>query len=172
VAACELGDPVAPLRRSLEVEHGRARADEEAGRPRTRDRNRRLFLQRGHGCLVEAAHAFLDLCGRDERGPLEGEPQHLQIGDAELPTQLGGGLCELPGMHGVAPAVSDVALVESEPAVVGPSLERVEQSMSPLQPAARDRGCCPKVELVDGQPRRHTGRAGGVTSLPVQAIRT
>ena len=69
------------------------------------------------------------------------------------------------------PSVRDVALVEGEPAVVGAVLERLEQASSPLEPAARDRGGAVKVELVGSQPRRHPSRSGGVSGLPVGAIR-
>jgi hypothetical protein len=170
VARRELGDPVAPLVRALEVEHGGARADEHAARPRAGDRDRGVILERHRGRLVETPHPLVDLCRGDERRAVEGEAEHLQVGDAELPSELCGDGCELAGGGRVALAVRDEAVVEGEPAVLGSGVERVEQPVRPPEPAVRHRGGAVEVELVGGEPGRHAARAGGIPALAIQAV--
>ena len=97
VALGEVGDPVAPRRRALEVEHRGARGDEEAARPRRSRsgsrprppaRPRVASSRQPHALGRRAAHA-------DERRALEREPEHLEVGDVEPPPELGGALSEL-----------------------------------------------------------------------------
>ena len=135
VAIGELRDPVAPGARPLEIEHGRTRADEEAARPGRRDRDLRLTLERRGACLVEATHALGDMRARDERRALERQPEHLEVGDAESPAELGGSLPELPSGRRVAARVGDVALVKGEPAVRRVGVERIEEPMCAPEPA-------------------------------------
>ena len=163
VALGELGDPVAPFEGSLVITHGRARRDQETACPRTRDRDRGLALQSGHGCFVEAAHALLHASACHQRCPLEGEPEHLQIGHAEPPPELGRAAPELPRLSGFATRVGHVALEEGKPAVLGSRLERVEEAMGASKPTAGDRERAVEVELIAGQPSRHPGCARGVS---------
>ena len=130
VALRELGDPVAPLERALVVENGGAGADQEAAGPGARDRDRRLARQGCRGRLVQAAHALLDPRAGDEGRSLERESEHLEVGDVESPPGLGRAGRELPRPHGVAREVGDVALVEGQPAVLRPRLERLEQALA------------------------------------------
>jgi hypothetical protein len=170
VAVGELGDPVAPLGRAVEVEHGRAGPDEHAERPGARDRDRRFALERRRRGLVETAHALVDTRTHHERRALERQPQHLQVGDAEAPAQLGRTPGELEGGSGVTAAERDVALVEREPAVLRSRLERVEQAMRPLQPSAGHRPGAAEVELVGGEPDGHAGGAGRIAALLVEPV--
>ena len=65
-----------------------------------------------------------------------------------------------------------IALVEREPAVVRPRLERVEEPVRSLQPALGDRCGSVEVELVRREPGRHPRRAGHVAVLSVAAVGT
>lgn len=126
VALGECGDPVAPLVCAPVVEHRNAGPDEEAAGPGTGDRNRGLALERRRGRLVEIAHAFVDLRGRNERGALESKTEHLEVGHVEAPPELRGGGTKFPGRRYVSAGVGKEPFVEGKPTVVGPRLELVE----------------------------------------------
>jgi hypothetical protein len=59
--------------------------------------------------------------------------------------------------------VRDIALVEGEPAVVGPGFERVQEAMGAPQPTARHSRRAPEVELIGGQPGGHARCRQGLT---------
>ena len=69
--------------------------------------------------LLRAPDLLLNLRRGDERSSLEREAEHLQIWDAEPPSQPGSEAGAFTGRVGVALEVGDIALVEREPAVVG-----------------------------------------------------
>ena len=79
----------------------------------------------------------------DERRSLEREAEHLEVGDAEAPPELGGRGGQLARGRGVAARVGEVALVEREPAVVGPgssgSSRRCARRSQPLATAQAPR---------------------------------
>ena len=168
VAVGELRDPVAPRRRALEVEHHGAGRDQEAERPGSRDRVCGAALERGGCRLVEPAHAVVHARTRDEHGALEGEPEHLEVGDAAAAAELGRLQRELGGPGGVALRVRDVARVEGEPAVLRARLEVGQKPLGALQPAARHCERAAEVELVDRQPQGHPRRALGVAGRAVE----
>ena len=168
VALGELGDPVAPLRGAAVVEHRGAGGDEEAERPGAGHRVRGAALERRRGRLVEPPHALVDAGARDQRGALERQPEHLEVGHAEPAPELGGGAGELAGARGVAARVGDVALVEGEPAVLGRRLDALEQPLGALEPAVGDGPRRAEVELVDRQPQRHPRRPQRVAAVAVE----
>jgi hypothetical protein len=119
----------------------------------------------------QTEHSLFHPSGGDERGSLEREPEHLQIRDLDPTPELSGEGGAFAGCVGITLGVGDVALVEGEPTVVGPRLERIEQPVGTLEPAARDRRSPAEVELVSRQPGRHAGGAGRVSALPVEPKR-
>jgi hypothetical protein len=80
--AGERRDVLAPLAGPLEIQRGDARRDQQAERPRARDRDGGLALQRRGGGLVETPHALLDPGAAHERRALEREAEHLEVRDA------------------------------------------------------------------------------------------
>ncbi len=170
VALRELGDPVAPFEGTLVVEHGRAGGDQEAAGPGARDRDLCLAFERGRRRLVQIPHAFVDLRNGDERGSLEREPEHLEIGDAEPAPELGGERAVLAGSRQIAALVREVAVMEGEPAVLGPGLERIEQPVSAREPTLRNSDGAVEVELVDREPGRHASGARRVLFRLVEAV--
>ena len=102
---------------------------------------------------------------RPRVSPLEGQSEHLEVGDAEPPPSSP--RRRRARRRGrVAVRLGDVSLVEREPAVVGCRLERVQQPMGAPQPTTRDRLGAVEVELVRRQPGGHAGGATCVAALP------
>ena len=97
----------------------------------------------------------LDLRAGDERGALQREAQHLEVGNAVPAPELGGVRAELLRRGPVAAGVGEVALLEGEPAVRGPGLEGIEEAMCAPEPAARHGAGGAEVELVGGEPDGH-----------------
>ena len=78
------------------------------------------------------AHSLLHPSGRHESGSVECEAEHLQVVDPVPATDIGRERAELTGRRGVASGVCEVALVEGQPAVVGPRLEWIQESPGAL----------------------------------------
>ena len=107
---------------------------------------------------------------RDERRPLERQPEHLEVRHAEPPPDLGGADRERPRRLGVAAHVGDVALLEGQPAVLGAWAERLEQAPRALEPPAGHGRGAVEVELVDRQPGGRARGARGVARVAVAAV--
>ena len=115
-----------------------------------------LALQGRGGRLVEAAHALLDLAQATSVAPSSASPSISRSGTSKRRPSSAARTRELRRPVAVSPpAVREVALVEGEPAVLGPGLERVEQAMRTREPAARHGGGAVEIELVDREPGRH-----------------
>ena len=165
----ELGDAVGPFDRPHVVVHRGAGRHEDAEGPGVGDRDRRLVLEGDGGRLVETAHSLVHVTGRDQRRTVEREAEHLEVLDLETAPELDRGGGQLARSRAVTLRVREVPLVEREPAVIGPGLERLEQALGAREPPACDRGGAVELGLIDRQPRGHAGRIGRVAARPVQA---
>ena len=161
---------VAPLEGALVVARRGARHDREAERPGTGGGVRRLPLQGQQGGLVEAAHSLLDLRLEYEHGAPQGEPEHLEIRNAELGADGRRPAAQLDRERQVALVPREIPLVEVEPAVLGAGLEWIKEPVRPLHPAARHAHRRVEVDLVAREPGGHPRRAGRVAALPVQVV--
>ncbi|HWC25454.1 MAG TPA: hypothetical protein VG474_02620 [Solirubrobacteraceae bacterium] len=170
VAAGEPGHAIAPLARALEVADALACRNEKAARPALGDRQPRLAGERAGGRLVEAAHAVADLGQRDERRPLERQPEHLEVGDAEAPTELRGRRGERPRGGVISGRRGQVGLVEREPAVLLAGLAALDKARGPREPAAGGRALAAEVEVVAGEPDRDPRGAGVVAVVAVAPV--
>jgi hypothetical protein len=117
-----------------------------------------------------AAHALLDLSGSDEAGPLKGQAEHLEVGNLESPPELGRPNGKLPSIHSVAAHAGDVALVEGEPAMIRPRLQRLQQAPRPPQPTARHSQSAVEIEVISRKPGSHAGSACRILAFAVKAV--
>ena len=90
------------------------------------------YHQGGRCGLVEVTHPLLHPSGRHEGGSVECEAEHLQVVDPVPATDSAPREPSPTGRRGVSAGVRDVALVEGEPAVVGPRLEWIQESPGAL----------------------------------------
>jgi hypothetical protein len=84
-----------------------------------------LSSERSRRGLVEAAHAIRDITLGHQRKALRGKPQHLEVGDPELPSQLARPRSKAHRRGRVARGKRQLSLEGGEPAVLGGRAEVV-----------------------------------------------
>ena len=112
----------------------------------------------------------LDLGSEDERGALQGEPEHLEVGHPERAPDGGRARAELGGQRGVGSVPGEVALVEVEPAVLGPGSSGSSRRWALLiQPLATLTASLKSSSSQQSQVAMRAALAG-IAVLPVEAI--
>jgi hypothetical protein len=121
--------------------------------------------------LVESAHPFRDGPRADERQPLHGAPEHLEIDVVHR-------LCEGDALGGLSMGAVGIAVLEQrqrgfaklEPRALRARRLFLEKSPGALQPAAGDSVLAAEGPVVPGQPHGDARRPAWVAAVEEQAI--
>ena len=150
---------LAPLRGPLGVVDALAGVDHVAADGSGEMQPGQLARHRGGRRLVELAHAFADLSGRDPRETGERERQHLQIHDADAPADLqrAGRVLRRSRASPCATSATSPSRNASHPCS-SPSSASSEQPVGMAEPALRDGVVAPEHDRVVGEPCRGAGR--------------
>jgi hypothetical protein len=88
----------------------------------------------------------------------------------ESQPELGRPSAKLPCLHSVAAHTGDVALVEGEPAMIRPGLQRLQHAPRPPQPTARHSHSAVEVEVIGREPGGHARSACRISAFAIKAV--